>query len=550
MRISPLFIVPLSLVVVLCRSAAPVFAHEEDAAAPAPGEKLGTVHFSTSCHASVAERFDRGMAMFHSFWFDPAAQVFADVAQADPKCAMAHWGVAMTRLGNPFAWPPAEKQFAAGQAALAKAREIGARTVREVAYIEALGRFYEDPQKADLRTRAVAFQQAMGELVQRYPDDTEAQILYALLLDATALASDKTYAQQLEAAAILEKISKQQPDHPGVAHYLIHSYDYPPIAQRGLDAARRYAGIAPSAPHALHMPAHIFTRLGYWDDSIETNRLSAEAAKAELSQTSLNQGSYNALHAMDYMVYAYLQQGRDAKAKALVDEMGAITKLDVENFPAAYALAAAPARYALERGDWSACANLEPTPKELSWNKFPQAAAVTVFARAFGAARLGDVAKARVGIEQLSALQTALVNAKQLYWADQVAIQHGIVTAWTLLAEGNQKQALDEMRLAADNEDASDKHPVTPGPLAPARELLGEMLVEVGQPAAALFEFQRSQEKEPNRLRGFYGSAHAAELAGRDEIAHANYERLTTLTEQADSNRPEVLRARASATRN
>jgi hypothetical protein len=523
------------------------FGHDEDAAKPAAGEKLGMVHFSTSCNESVAQQFDRGMAMFHSFWFDPAAQVFAEVARADPKCAMAHWGIAMTRLGNPFAWPPAEKQFAAGQAALAKAREIGAKSVREVAYIEALGRFYEDPQKADLRARAVAFQQGMGELVQRYPDDTEAQILYALLLDATALASDKTFSQQLQAAAILEKISKTQPDHPGVVHYLIHTYDYPPIAQRGLDAARRYASIAPSAPHALHMPAHIFTRLGYWDDSIETNRLSAEAAKAELSQGTLSQGSYNALHAMDYMVYAYLQQGRDTKAKALIDEMGAITKVDVENFPAAYAFAAAPARYALERGDWASAARLEPTPKSLAWDKFPQAAAISVFARALGSARVREVAPARAGIERLTALQNALTGAKQTFWADQVALQIEIVTAWTLLAEGNSRRALEEMRLAADHEDATDKHPVTPGPLAPARELLGEMLVETGQAAAALFEFQRSQEKEPNRLRGFYGAAHAAELAGRDEIARANYEKLAALTQQAEGDRPEVLRARARA---
>jgi hypothetical protein len=526
------------------------WAHDDDSAKPAAGEKLGTVHFQISCNESVTRQFDRGMAMFHSFWFDPAAQVFAEVAQADPKCAMAHWGLAMTRLGNPFAWPPSEKQFAAGQAALAKAREAGAKTMREVAYIEALGRFYEDPQKADLRTRSVAFQKAMGELAQRYPDDTEAQILYALLLDATALASDKTFSQQLQAAAILEKLSSQLPDHPGIAHYLIHSYDYPAIAEKGLDAARRYASVAPSAPHALHMPAHIFTRLGYWDDSIETNRLSADAAKAELAQGTMSQGSYNALHAMDYMVYAYLQQGRDAKAKELIDEMGAITKVDVENFPGAFAFAAAPARYALERGDWAGAARLEPVPKNLSWDKFPQAAAITVFARALGCARSGDVAQARSGVERLTALHNALVSAKQTFWADQVALQSEIVSAWIAFADGNLSRGLEEMRLAADHEDATDKHPVTPGPLAPARELLGEMLLQAEQPAAALFEFQRSQEKEPNRLRGYYGAAHAAELAGRDEIARANYEKLTTLTQQADSNRPEVLRARSSATRN
>jgi hypothetical protein len=517
------------------------FAHDEDSnAGPLSGEKLGTVHFSTSCNESVAAQFDRGMAMFHSFWFDPAAQAFSEVAQADPRCAMAHWGIAMTRLGNPFAWPPSDKQFAAGRAALAKARESGGKTMREVGYIEALGRFYDDPQKADVRTRAVAFRDALEVLVERYPDDAEAQILYALLLDATALPSDKTFTQQLQAAAILEKLAQQQPDHPGIVHYLIHSYDYPPIAAKGLDAARRYANVAPSAPHALHMPAHIFTRLGYWDDSIETNRLSAEAAKAELGQRSLSQGSYNALHAMDYMVYAYLQQGRDAKAKELIEQMSAITQMDVENFPAAYAFAAAPARYALERADWAGAAHLEPVPKTLSWDKFPQAAAITVFARALGCARSGDVVQARAGIERLGALKEALINAKQPFWADQVALQIEIVKAWTAYALGDSRAALEQMRLAADHEDATDKHPVTPGPLAPARELYGEMLLLSEQPAAALFEFQRSQEKEPNRLRGYYGAAQAAERAGREEIARANYEKLSTLTQRADSARPEI----------
>jgi tetratricopeptide (TPR) repeat protein len=330
------------------------------------------------------------------------------------------------------------------------------------------------------------------------------------------------------------------PDHPGVAHYVIHTYDYPPIAYKGLDAARRYASIAPSAPHALHMPAHIFTRLGYWDESIETNRLSAEAAKAELSQTQLSQGSYNALHAMDYMVYAYLQQGRDSKAKELVDEMAGMTKLDVENFPGAFALTASPARYALERGDLAGAARLALHPKDLSWHKFPHAEAILVFARALGAARTGELTRARADIERLQALESASATAKQPYWAEQIGIQRQAATAWLLLAEGKKDDALAEMRQAADREDATDKHPVTPGPLAPARELLGEMLLALGEPAQALAEFQRSQVKEPNRLRGYFGAARAAELAGQDEIARTNYAKLLVLMERADPGRSEA----------
>jgi tetratricopeptide (TPR) repeat protein len=516
----------------------------EDETGPRAGEKFGTVRFETSCATQAQAGFDRAMAMWHSFWFDPAAKAFGEVLQADPSCGMADWGIALTRLGNPFAWPPAERQFTAGQEALRKARETGANTERERDYIAALGKFYDDADKIDYRTRAVAFEQAVGQLTERYPTDPEAKILYALLLNATALASDQTYAQQLKAAAILEGLWDKYPDHPGIVHFIIHSYDYPPIAQKGLSAARRYAAVAPSAPHALHMPGHIFTRLGLWDESIETNRMSAAAAKAELKERQLVAGSYNALHAMDYMVYAYLQQGRDAEAKALVDEMAAMTKIDAELFPAAFAFAASPSRYALERGDWAGAARLQLTPKELSWNKFPQAESVLVFARALGAARTGQLERARSDVAELKALEAKLLEGKQAFWANQVGIQAQISSAWLLLAEGKKDQAVEMLRRAADREDATDKHPVTPGPLVPARELLGEMLLELDRPAEALAEFQRSQAKEPNRLRGYYGAARAAELAGKAEVARDDYSKLLELTVRADGDREEILRAR------
>jgi predicted Zn-dependent protease len=534
----------LSITILFAFHAGASLAHDDGAETPAPGEKFGTVVFETSCAPEVAARFNRAMAMWHSFWFDPAADAFREVAAADPKCGMAHWGIALTRLGNPFAWPPSEKQLQAGREAARKAREIGAGTQRERDYIDALATYYDDSQGTDHRTRAVALERAMAGIAQRYPADVEAKILYALMLNATALPSDKTYVQQIKAGEMLEAMWEQLPDHPGIAHFIIHSYDYPELADKALTAARRYAAIAPSAPHALHMPGHIFTRLGYWDESIETNRLSAEAAKSELSKKEFRAGSYNALHAMDYMVYAYLQQGRDAQARELVDEMAGLSKVDVEIFPAAFAFAASPARYALERGDWQGAARLSLHPKELSWHKFPQAEAVLVFARTVGAARSGNIEIARHGVERLGQLGAALSEANQPYWAEQAAIQQQVGTAWLQLAEGRTDEALRTMRAAADREDATDKHPVTPGPLAPARELLGEMLLALDRPGEALAEFERSQRKEPNRLRGFYGAARAAELSGRHDVAKTNYEKLLELTTRGESARREIEEAR------
>src|SRR6059058_4545668 len=310
-------------------------------------DKVGTVHFATSCSATVQQDFERAVAMLHSFWFSASTGAFRAVAQSDPACGIAHWGVAMNLLGNPFGWPPSPKALADGWAAVERAKAAGAKTQRERDYVGAIEMFYKDADKIDHRTRALAYRQAMEQLAARYPEDREAAVFYALALNATALPTDKTYADQLKAAAILETVFAVEPQHPGVAHYLIHSYDYPPIAQKGLPAARRYASIAPSAPHAQHMPSHIFTRLGYWQDSINSNRVSAEVAKAELKQTNLEAGSYNALHAMDYITYAALQLGKDKEARALVDEIRGLNKVDSEQFAAAFAFAAIPARYAL-----------------------------------------------------------------------------------------------------------------------------------------------------------------------------------------------------------
>jgi tetratricopeptide (TPR) repeat protein len=500
-------------------------------------EKLGKVHFPVSCSAAAQEQFNRAIALLHSFALDEAAKSFAAIAQADPGCAMAHWGTAMTLFGNPFTWPLTGKALPDGWAAVQKAQAGQAKTERERDYIGAVEAFYKDSDKVDHRTRALAYVKAMEGLAQRYPEDTEASVFYALALDVTALPTDKTYASQLKAAKILEKVFAEQPDHPGIAHYLIHSYDFPPIAAQGLTAARRYASIAPSAPHALHMPSHIFTRQGLWEESIETNRRSAATSK----------NHFDSLHAMDYLEYAYLQGAQDRDAKRVLEEIAAIKKVDREHFVAAYALAAIPARYALERGRWADAAKLSPHPNErdFPWASFPQSMAILVYSRALGAARSGNAPAVREEIERLQRLRAAMIEAKIGYWVQQADIQIKVASAWAAFAAGNKEEALKLMREGADMEDATDKHPVTPGHVLPARELLGEMLLELKQPALALKEFEASHKLEPNRFRGLYGAAQAAELSGETDKARTYYRKLVEVSAKADTERPELQKAKA-----
>jgi hypothetical protein len=515
-----------------------------DAQAP---ERLGKVNFPTSCAPAEQARFERAVALQHSFWFGEAIKAFTAVAAADASCGIAHWGAAVAYLGNPLAGPPAPRGLQEGTAAVARAKAAGAKTPREQDYIAAIATFYTDADKVDHKTRALAYEKAMEALAQKYPSDLEASIFYALALNVTLNPADKTYANQLKAAAILEKVFAIQPEHPGVAHYLIHSYDFPPIAQKGVPAARRYASIAPSAPHAQHMPSHIFTRLGYWQDSIDSNRVSAETAKAELKMANLEAGSYNALHAMDYITYAALQLAKDKEARAVVEEIRRLDKIDSEQFAAAFAFAAIPARYALERRAWGEAAEVALHPQSMSWSKFPQAESINAFARGLGAARGGNAAAAKKEAARLEALAYALTTAKSTYWAEQSEIQKLAVNAWIARAEGRNDEAVALMRQAADREDATEKHPVTPGAIQPAREMLGELLLEVGQPVKALAEFEASQKTDPNRLHGLAGAARAAEAAGDRAKAKAYAVKLLELTKTADSERPEILKAKALA---
>jgi hypothetical protein len=500
-------------------------------------EQLGAVHFETSCNPEAQKLFDRAMLYQHSFWYRASQKTFEDVLKKDPDCGIAYWGIALSLLWNPHSIPPA-KNLAEGSAAIAKGRAVGAKSQRERDYLEALAVMYADYDKVDHRTRLQAYAKAMEQLASRYPDDDEAQIHYALALNTSALPSDKTYANQLKGGALLEAIFKRQPDHPGVAHYLIHLYDYPPIAEKGLEAARRYAKIAPAAAHAQHMPSHIFTRLGYWDDSIASNVESARVAKED------NEPG-DQLHAMDYLVYANLQLGQDRKAKAVIDEMMTIGGRPEAYLAGAYALAASPARYAIERGDWKAAAALVVRPMPLA-----QAEAITHFARALGAARSGDPNAAKADIAKLVELRDKLSAAKDAYWAEQVDIQRQVASAWVLYAEGAYEEALKAMAAAADAEDRTEKHPVTPGVPKPARELYGVMLLERGRPADALVAFEATLKKEPNRLGAYAGAAVAALKAGDQAKAKQYFAKVVAIADGADESRTEVAEARSFLVKN
>ena len=483
-------------------------------------EKLGSVHFRTSCGPEVAPQFDRAISLLHSFEFGASIRAFNEVLARDSTCAMAYWGIALSRWTNPFAVIiRTPEQLKPGGEAIENARRLGNRaTERERAYIAAVATLYDGMATVDQRTRVLAYERAMADLAARQPADTEAMIFHALSLAASALPTDKTYANQLKAGSILEPIWAVQPNHPGLAHYIIHSYDYPPLADRARAASARYAAIAPSAAHALHMPSHTFTRVGMWQESITTNLRSIQVAQGS--------GAIGeALHASDYAMYAYLQLRRDTAAKAVLEGLPNLAaRFDVNAVTGAapgsagvFALAAIPARWVLERRAWAEAAKLEPAASAFQYTE-----AMTYFARALGAAHTGDLAKARASRDSLTAIRDRLAASRDSYWAEQVAIQQLGAQAWIDLAERHSDAALAHMREAAQREDATEKSAVTPGPLAPARELLGDLLMAVNEPRAALAEYRATLRKEPNRYWTLHGAMTAASAAG-DRGAAADY---------------------------
>ena len=466
-------------------------------------EQLGKVSFPVSCSPSARDQFNRSVALLHSFAYSAANESFHAVAGLDPKCAMAHWGAAMTYFHQLWDPPLIPRFIATGQKEIETAQQVGASSDRERQFIHALSLIYNDADKVPYTTRALSYERAMRALAAEYRSDVEAQVLYALALIANAPPTDKTHAKQKEALALLEPLYRSHPDHPGIAHYIIHACDNAELAQDGLPAARAYSLIAPSAPHALHMPSHIFTRLGMWDDSIASN-LAARAAARQQGDTP------EELHAMDYLVYAYLQEGRYQEALQIVDQLQEIARLDLSDFKSSYAATAIPIRYAVERGQWSDAAKIVPPT-----NAPPHVAAIALWARGLGLARTGKPNLASADVDRLHQIEAQLHNAGNDYWATQVGILARVVTAWSAQANGNPREAAALLRACADEEDSIEKLPVTPGPIIPAREQLADLLLLQGHADEALQEFRASLQNAPGRLGAKRGMDRASELAVR-----------------------------------
>jgi tetratricopeptide (TPR) repeat protein len=502
----------------------------------------------------VQSEFSRGVALLHSFFYEEARRVFTSVAERDPKCAMAQWGMAMT-WWHPIWTPPRPDEMSAGKAAIEKAMAMNAGTDRERGFITALNVYYNTPDSSNAgavgqschgpvgpRDRVIAYEKAMHQLRDKYPDDFEVQAFYAFAVLAAgyAMPNDTTLSKQLEAAALFEKLWKQNPNHPGVVHYLIHCYDYPALAQRGLAAAQSYASIAPWVPHALHMPSHIFTRLGMWDESIAANGASAEASRAYAAMRHRDATEAEELHALDYMAYSYLQEARDTEAKKIVEHAAKVRKTNPElEFSAAYALAAIPTRYAFERNDWAAAATLT-VPNLPHWSSFPFMEALIEYGHALGRAHTGDLDGARKAIARMQQLRDATKDPKFDYFKNHLDLQMQAASAWVAASEGKKSEAIEMLRRTADAEDILGKHPVSPGAFVPIREQLGSLLLEVGQSKQAQQEFEAALKIYPGRFRGLYGAARAAEQNGDKENASRYYAKLAAQTTNATGSRDEL----------
>lgn len=506
-----------------------------------PGKEFGTVNFTMSCSRQTQNDFNVAVELIHSFEYDEAEKVFAKIINESPECAMAYWGIAMCYY-HPLWEPPSEADLKKGSKAIAIAKTMST-TERESGFINAIAAYYEDWSKTSPIARSLHFEKAMEQLHNKYPDDTEAAIFYALALDAAADATDKSYANQKKAGAILEALYKEQPNHPGIIHYIIHTYDYPGIANLALPAARRYARVAPSSSHALHMPSHIFTRLGMWDDCIRSNLESVAAANCYAQSAGIKGHWDEELHGLDYLVYAYLQKGNNTAAKKQLQDIESINDVQPVNFKVAYTFAASPARTVLENKNWQQAESLQPHPN-FPWQKFPWQEAIVHFARVLGAAHTGNITAAQSALARLNRLYDTLQAQKDLYKSKQVAIQIKTGEAWIFFMKGTKTGALDLMRSAADMEDSTSKHPVTPGEVLPARELYADMLLEMQQNENALLAYENVLEKSPNRFNSLYGAGVAAEKSGLTEKAVFYYTQLCAIAD-LNSNRPELPVAKA-----
>jgi hypothetical protein len=481
---------------------------------PQEGEIFGAVSFDATVPLELRKDFNTAIALLHSFEYDEAEKMFASIIDRSPDCAMAYWGVAMSNF-HPLWAPPGSAEL---NQVIEIARSISNKTNRESAYIEAIAKFYEQPDKLDHRSRVLNFEKAMEIVYKSYPDDKEAVVFYALALNAAADPKDKTYSRQRKAFNLLNPIFQQEPLHPGIAHYIIHNYDYPAIAELALPAARKYAGIAPASAHAQHMPSHIFTALGLWDECIQSNLVSVASAQCYAEKSGIKGHWDEELHGIDYLVYAYLQKKKDELARQYVDYLATINEVYPANFKVAYAFAAVPARYALERKDWKQAAALQLHVANFSWENFPWQEAIVHYAKLLGNVHLDKLEEANKELSILKLLYDKLSKLKDKSMeAAQVAVQIKASEAWLEYKRGNNNKALELMRSAAAMEDAMEKHPVTPGAVIPARELLGEMLLKMNKPSLALEAFQQDLKTHPNRRNGLNGVMAATQQSGNNK---------------------------------
>ena len=511
---------------------------------PQDGEIFGSVSFTASVPDSLKKDFNIAIALLHSFEYNESEKMFARIIERSPDCAMAYWGVAMSNFHALWA-PPTEAELQKGAKAIELARSINNKTKRETDYIEALAKFFENAGHADHHSRVLSFENAMEKLYQTYPDDLEAGVFYALALDAAADPTDKTYTKQKKAFSILNPMFQKEPLHPGLAHYIIHNCDYPALAELALPAARKYASIAPASAHAQHMPSHIFTRLGLWDECIQSNLVSVSSARCYASKAKIKGHWDEELHGIDYLVYAYLQKGDDEQARQQADYLQSIHEVDGINFKTAYAFAAIPARYALERKMWKEAAALSLHPTDFPWEKFPWQESIVHFARVIGAVHLNNVKEAKTELENLKSLYDKLVKQiDKKQESAQVAIQIKTSEAWIEYKLRNNEKALAMMQEAADMEDGTEKHPVTPGEVIPARELYAEMLLEMNKPDLALENFELDLKTHSNRFNGLYGAAMAAEMAGNKDKAIVYFKKLIEIADPENCRRPELNHAK------
>ena len=508
-----------------------------------PESELGNVEYKVTGSEKVNKDFNLALSLLHSFEYDEAEKIFATIIAEDPACAMAYWGVAMANY-HPLWTAPAQDELDKGNKAIAIATSLPKKTKTETAYIDAIAMFYKDWNIADHRTRTIRFEKAMEQLYKNFPADKEAPIFYALALTAAADPADKSFVNQKKAGVILNSLYPGEPNHPGIVHYVIHTYDYPELALMALPAARKYAAIAPSSAHAQHMPSHIFTRLGLWDECITSNLAATSSAKCYAEQAQMKGHWDEELHSMDYLVYAYLQKADNKLAKAQWQYLKSINDVYPLNFKVAYAYASIPSRYLLENKTWNEAANMAIHPADFPWQNYPWQKAIIHFTRLLGSVHMDNLVAARAELHQLNSLHDTLISQKDLYKATAVKIQIKTAEAWILYKEGKEPEALKAMNMAADMEDKTEKHPVTPGEVIPAKELLGDMLLAMNKPAAALEVYKANLKKHPNRFNGIYGAALASQRANDLESAKYYYQQLIAITNKTKSNRPEVETAR------